>query len=261
MSQTIALLTDFGLQDNYAGIMKGVILKINPRVQLVDITHQIGPQNILQGALALKTAYSYFPEKTIFVCVVDPGVGSRRRALIVQTQRYTFLAPDNGLLDPTLKIEKPKAICTITNDRYFLKPVSQTFHGRDVFAPAAAYLSKGISPKNMGSVIQKILSLDLPAPRLDRSHQTITGTILDIDHFGNLITNIEKHHLSLFKKSFRIKIKRKVIRRTVSAYSESKAGEVFAIFGSKGYLEIFVNRGSAAGVLKVRRGEPILLSE
>ncbi len=260
MSNTIALLTDFGWEDNYVGIMKGVILKINPRAQVVDLCHAICPQDILQGALALKSAYRFFPSKTIFLAVVDPGVGSRRKALIVKTRDHFFVGPDNGLLSPVLEEERGAEIRAITNDRYFLKPLSQTFHGRDIFAPVAAWLSRGTAPSRFGPQQRTFVHCHWPQPGVDRKKGRIgiRGEIIAIDHFGNLITNIEPKHLNTLRGGgFRIKIKNKVINRLARSYAETPKGDFLAIVGSKGYLEIAINQGSAGKILKVVKGDSI----
>lgn len=252
--RTIALLTDFGLDDNYVGIMKGVILKINPDVHLVDITHSIDPQNIFQGALTLKTAYSYFPSKTIFVAVVDPGVGSSRQPILVKTKDHFFIGPDNGLLSLALKGQKSKEIYTITNDQYFLKPVSQTFHGRDIFAPVAAYLSKAMPSSKFGRKQHRMINLSWQSPRIDQKNKSIIGKIIDIDRFGNLTTNVEQNHL---KGTISVKIKNNVIQELSSSYAKVSKGNLLVIFGSKGYLEIAVNQGSAEKKLKAKIGDSI----
>jgi len=252
---TIALLTDFGLQDNYVGIMNGVILNINPDVQIVDITHEIPAQDILQGALALKSAYSYFPHGTIFVGVVDPGVGSKRKPILVVTKQYYFLGPDNGLLSPIIEEEKSVKIFSITSEKYFLKPVSNTFHGRDIFAPVAAHLSKGLAPARFGKVQKDFVRLKIPRPTVQDRH--IIGEVIAIDRFGNLITNIEEKLFNGFKGKFQVKIKNVLIKGLSPSYFSVKAGEPLVVIGSKGYLEISVNQGSAKECLKAGLGDKV----
>ena len=257
MIRTIALLTDFGLDDHYVGVMKGVILNISPGLQLVDIAHNIAPQDIVQGALTLKSAYRFFPKKTIFVAVVDPGVGSRRKPIILKTKDYLFVAPDNGLLWPIAHQQKQTRFYEITNDSYFLKPVSNTFHGRDIFAPIAAYLAKGVSVDKLARKIQTLTHLTLPQPLVDRRKKTITGEILRMDRFGNLITNIEQKHLKGFERNFAVQFKGKVIRHLSRSYSGVKKGQVLATIESTGCLEIAVNKGCARQKFKAHPGDPV----
>ena len=190
-SWIITLLTDFGSQDAYAGIMKGVIAGINHRANIIDICHNIPPQDIFNGAYLLSTSYKYFPKGTIHVAVVDPGVGSQRDIVCVKIREHLFLVPDNGLLSFVVQEERPKSIVRVTNDRYFLPSFSNTFHGRDVFAPVAAYLSLGIKPRQLGSKINQLKQLDIPRPEVKETGQ-LEGQIIYIDRFGNLITNITR---------------------------------------------------------------------
>lgn len=256
-TQTIALLTDFGTEDHYVGVMKGVILSINPHVSIVDISHGISAQNILEGALMLKSSYCYFPPKTIFLTIVDPGVGSKRKAIILQTKHYTFVTPDNGIVSPILNEEPPTAIYSIEKDRYFLKPVSDTFHGRDIFAPVAGHLSKGILPARFGKKQKSLVNIQLPQAVVVKAKKLIKGKIITIDRFGNLITNIEPKHFNLFKGPFAIKIKNTSINRLTCSYTAVPKGQILAIIGSTGYLEISVNQGSASQNLKAEIDDSI----
>lgn len=258
--KTIALLTDFGHNDAYVGIMKGVILGINPGVRMVDLTHGIRHQDVAQGALSLKAAYSYFPPQTIFVCVVDPGVGSQRQAILVKTKKYYFLAPDNGLLTPALDREKDFEIYSITNDRFFLKPVSYTFHGRDIFASVAAHLSKGVEPGQFGPRQEDCIRLKFPVPKVDRRHQKVDGEVIDWDIFGNIVTNIEPRHVEFMERDLNIQISGKTIKKVSASYADVHPGEYLAIWGSKGYLEISVNHGSAKEMLGVPKGARVEIS-
>ena len=194
-SRIITLLSDFGNQDAYVGIMKGVIAGINPLANIIDISHSIPPQDIFNGAYLLYTSYKYFPKGTIHVAVVDPGVGSQRDIVCVETQDHLFLAPNNGLLSFVVQEEKPKGIFRVTNNRYFLPSPSNTFHGRDVFAPVAAHLSLGIKPHQLGVKISKLEQLDIPKPHYKKTGQ-LEGQIIYIDRFGNLITNITREHIT-----------------------------------------------------------------
>jgi S-adenosylmethionine hydrolase len=193
----ITLLTDFGLDDEYVGVMKGVILSINPAAVIVDITHRVEPQGILQAAFLIRSAWRFFPERTIHVIVVDPGVGGSREILAYESNRQVFIAPDNGVL--TLLLDETaadKAVC-VRNSDYFLKPVSRTFHGRDVFAPVAAHLSRGTALTELGPAqdLKKILRLKVPKAFIDAAG-AIVGSIVSIDRFGNLITNIDSNMLA-----------------------------------------------------------------
>lgn len=253
----ITLTTDFGLEDPYVGIMKGVILNIDFDCRIVDITHGIPSQDILAGAFALKSSFRFFPRGTIHVAVVDPGVGSSRRPLLVQTEDYFFIGPDNGILSPALEREKDLRIYHLIQDRFFLKPTSHTFHGRDIFAPVAGWLSKGTLPREFGPRIHDFLKLKLPLPK--RTGQRVLGTILRIDKFGNLITNLTARDIPKPARGYALRIAGHEIRQHVSSYAEAEPKEPFTIFGSSGYLEISVNRGSAASLLKVNESEKFVL--
>ena len=245
----ITLTTDFGLEDPYVGIMKGVILNIHRDCRIVDITHGIASQDILAGALALSSSFRFFPKGTIHVAVVDPGVGSSRRPLLVQTEDYFFVGPDNGLLSPALEQEKDVRIYHLIQDRFFLKQLSRTFHGRDIFAPVAGWLSQGTPPSEFGPRIQDLLTLKLPLPKRMGHH--VLGTILRIDKFGNLITNLTTKDFPEPVGRFVLRIAGHEIRQHLSSYAESETKTPFTIFGSSGYLEISVHFGSAAIDLKV----------
>jgi hypothetical protein len=248
----ITLSTDFGLTDPYVGIMKGVILSVNPEARIVDLTHGIPSHDILAGALALRSAYGYFPPGTVHVVVVDPGVGSRRRPILVATENYRFLGPDNGVLSFVLQLEKGQ-IFHLTETRYFCKTVSQTFHGRDIFAPVAAHLSLGTAAEAFGEPVQDPVVVEWPEPRR-LGERKILGRILRIDRFGNLITNVTQQdltNLGTFSKLV-IQIGGHQIARLCRSYAEAKPGEPFAIFGSAGLLEISVNQASAEQLLGVQ---------
>lgn len=257
--KTIAILTDFGLDDNFVGVMKGVILGINPYVNLVDITHSIEPQNIRQAAFLLKTSFRYFPAGTIFLVVVDPGVGSERNALVVRTKNYFFVSPDNGVLSPAVNNDGRREIIRITNERYFIKPVSTTFHGRDIFSPVAAYLSKGENIKNFGPQIKIMKKLIIPEPTPGKN--TLRGEVIYIDRFGNLVSNIERKHLGLGQsgKNIAIEINNKSINSISGAYHEIGPGKPLAIFGSSGFLEISVDCGSAQKYFRAKAGDKVKL--
>ncbi len=198
-SRVITLLTDFGAQDAYVGIMKGVIAGMNPFADIIDICHNVPPQDIFSGAYLLYTAYKYFPKKTIHVAIVDPGVGSKRDILCVETENYLFLSPDNGLLSFVIQEERPKSIHRVTNDKYFLPALSSTFHGRDVFAPVAAHVSLGVKPRQLGIEINRLAQLEMPVP-VHKNGQ-VGGEVISVDRFGNLITNISRLHIEQYINS------------------------------------------------------------
>jgi hypothetical protein len=261
----IALLTDFGTRDNYVGTLKGVIFKINPHAQILDICHEVPPQDIMNAAYLLYASYRYFPKGTIFVVVVDPGVGTRRRAVCVKTKDYLFLAPDNGVLSLTLKILKIEKKIFLTNSRYFLNAVSSTFHARDIFAPVASYLSKGLSLNQLGREIKSIKRINFPKPTVCKDG-VLEGEVIHIDRFGNIITNISDKDFEDFQKgissrSFEIRTGKARIRKISCSYSEVRLGRVLAIFGSTNLLEVSLNQGNASKVLEIYRGDRVILSK
>ena len=264
MSKTqhiITLTTDFGLQDGYVGVMKGVIKKINPSANIIDISNNIEPQNIFQAAYVLYNSYAYFPKGTIHVVVVDPGVGSDRKILCLKTSDYLFLAPDNGILSFLIAKEEYPSVREVTNKEFFLPDISNTFHGRDIFAPIAAHLSRGVSHKDLGKRIMGIKEIDLPKP-IRSPGGVLTGEIIYVDGFGNLITNINRKIVSRIKtKSGKlvIIIGRHRLYKISDSYAEVENKEVVAIFGSSGFLEISVNCGSARDVLNLKKGDKLVL--
>jgi S-adenosyl-L-methionine hydrolase (adenosine-forming) len=248
----ITLLTDFGLQDSFVGALKGVMLSVNPDLTLVDISHLVPPQDVFTGAFILGQSCFCFPPNTVHLAVVDPGVGTSRKALAVSAGGHFFVAPDNGILTYALAGQDFKAF-EITAQEYFRKPVSSTFHGRDIFAPIAAWISRGIPLHRLGTVLEDPVRLRLPAPiRVDES--LIQGCILAVDRFGNLITNLMPADLP---QSCKILAGRMEITSRRKTYSEGMPGEVFLIPGSAGYLEIAVKDGSAASDLNLKSGAPI----
>ena len=251
----IALLTDFGTKDYFVGAMKGAILSINENVQLIDITHEIEPQDIRSAAFNLRACFRNFPVGTIFVAVVDPGVGSNRRAILVETNEYFFIAPDNGLLSFVFDSEKEFRVCELTIRQFFAENVSSTFHGRDVFAPVAAHLSKGVNASEFGAEITDFVRFDEREPRRLGEHE-IEAEIIAIDRFGNLITNLKREDLP---DEFALIIGQTKIERLRQFFAESEAGEVFMIFGSAGFLEIAAFQDSAKNLLGVRARQKILV--
>jgi len=253
----ITLLTDFGTKDHYVASMKGVILNINPQCLLIDITHQVRPHDIREGAFILANAYSYFPKGTIHLSVVDPGVGGARKPLLIVTQNYCFVGPDNGLFTMITQKECVKQIIALDKRKYHLSKVSTTFHGRDIFAPVAAHLSLGIKPNALGHKIDSLVWLGFEGPFIKEGK--LLGEILHIDAFGNLVSNIDERKLFRFIQSrpFVIRAGRKAISGLKKGYWEGKKGEPIALLGSGGFLEICVREGSAQKMLKAKRGDPI----
>jgi S-adenosylmethionine hydrolase len=252
-SSIITLLTDFGLRDHFVAAMKGVMLSVNPDLKLVDISHFVPPQDILTGAFTLCQACFCFPAGTIHLAVVDPGVGTARKALAVSAGRHIFVAPDNGLLTYVLESQEDCAAYEITAEHYFLKPVSATFHGRDVFAPIAAWISRGVPLHQLGPEVQDPIRLKIP-PLTKVKDGLIQGSILAVDRFGNLITNLKPEDVPGFAK---ILAGQREITGIHESYGEGAAGEIFIVPGSTGYLEIAIKDGSAASILNLRSGAPI----
>ncbi len=256
MRPLIALLTDFGTQDHYAGTMKGVILGICPDATLVDISHDIPAHDVTAGALELAAAYKFFPAGTIFVAVVDPGVGSARRGFAADTGDYRFVAPDNGVLTQVLRETPPKKMVELTERRYARPTISRTFEGRDRFAPAAAWLAKGIEVTAMGRPAGAIARLELPHPRV--GDDEVEGEVLRVDRFGNLITNIDRKTFEkLSGAPLDIRVGARQVSKVVSTYADASAGEVCALFGSTDHLEIAANGASAAAELGLGRGASV----
>jgi len=272
MNPVITLTTDFGPDDAYVGVMKGVILTVNPGAKIIDITHSIEPQNIAQGAFVLNLAYRYFPKNSIHMAIVDPGVGTERRGIILKTSSALFVAPDNGILGHVInelslnerlpsqypqnpeevKLKKGLEAVAITDPRFWRHPVSPTFHARDIFAPVAAGLSLGISPYEFGEKITSLYVSPAPKPCLD-AQGNLVGHILYIDHFGNLITNIKRADLP--GENVIVEAAAQHIEG-VTRYYEQKEG-LMAILGSSGYLEIALRNGSAADFLSITAGDKI----
>jgi S-adenosylmethionine hydrolase len=252
----ISLLTDFGTQDAFVGIMKGVILGIDPAVRLVDLSHDVPPQDILAGALILRSAVPYFPAGTIHVAVVDPGVGSQRRGILIETEQDFFIGPDNGLLSLAVPVPAVKRIIHLTNTRYMLTQRSQTFHGRDVFAPVAAHLSLGLASEQFGPPVTTMERLTLPA--VERQATGLTGSVIYIDRFGNLITNIAETDLLPFPTAeLWVSIATVCIRSLVSTYAAVEDAALAAVINSWGMLEIAVRNGSAAQQFGLQIGYPV----
>jgi S-adenosylmethionine hydrolase len=256
----IALLTDFGTQDIYVGVMKGVIWGICLEAKIADLTHEIPPQDVTAGALALWGAFRFFPKGTVFCSVVDPGVGTNRRAIAAQTEKHFFVGPDNGLLWWAISESKVVKVVELQNRRYFLPVVSRTFHGRDIFAPVAAHIAKGVAIDEFGQELSVDELVKLPALRAETDKQHIRAQIVHIDRFGNAITNLRWEDfakwLSLHgQRGWTAKIGNLRFNTLCQTYAEVKAGEPLLLFNSYDLLEVAVNKGSAAEQLGIRKGD------
>ena len=255
----IALLTDFGTRDHYAGTMKGVALGICPDAVLVDISHEVPPHDVVAGALELAASYRYFPAGTIFLVVVDPGVGSSRRGIAAEAGEYRFVAPDNGVLSIVFDEAPPKRVVELTERRYARPTVSRTFEGRDRFAPAAAWLAKGIELTALGRPAGAVRRLEWPRARV--TDDGIDGEVVRVDRFGNLITNIDRKTFERAAgEGLTISVGAEHISRVVSTYADVALGEICALFGSSDHLEIAASGSSAANRLSVDRGAAVRVS-
>ncbi|HVO58711.1 MAG TPA: SAM-dependent chlorinase/fluorinase [Dongiaceae bacterium] len=257
----ITLTTDYGTNDHLVGTLKGVILKIVPDATIVDITHGVTPYDLLDGALAIGSAYSYFPPRTIHVVVVDPGVGTERRPLIVSGDNQYFVAPDNGVLSLVYEKEETVLVRHANVEHYYLSPVSKTFHGRDVFAPVAAWLAKTGAPQSMGDEITDYKKFAMPKPK--SVNGTTKGVVLRVDSFGNLITNFRAEHLgegALENGAVNLQVGTHSITKLVDTFAKGAPGEPFAYIGSSGFVEIGVNRGNASKSLVIGRGSAVTLA-
>ena len=255
----IALLSDFGGRDHYSGAMKGVILGICPDTTLVDISHEVPPHDVMTAAFELAAAYRYFPVGCVFLTVVDPGVGSARRGLAADIGDYRFVAPDNGVLSVVFKERPPKSVVELTERRYARPTVSRTFEGRDRFAPAAAWLAKGIQLSALGRPVTDYRMLEVAVPK--RTGDRVTGEVLRVDRFGNLVTNIDRKTFELLAEvgSIQITIDSRVIDRFVETYADINEDEVCALFGSTDHLEIAANSESATEHLNIGRGVTVVV--
>ncbi len=257
----IALLTDFGTRDHYVGSMKGVALTICPDAALVDISHDIPPQDVVSGALELSACFRDFPPGTVFLVVIDPGVGTSRRALAAEAGPYRFVAPDNGVLSGVFGELAPARMVAITAAEYGRPVVSRTFEGRDRFAPAAAWLARGVDLAALGPPVEQSERLVLPRPSV--SVAVIEGEVIRVDHFGNLITNIGRQAVDAFAPggaAVDLVVGAHVVERIVATYAEAQPGEVCGIFGSTGHLEVAVRGASAAETLALGRRAPVRIA-
>ena len=256
----ITLTTDFGLNDHFVGTMRGVILGIVPNAQIVDICHSVQPFDILDGALTIAQAYHYYPAHTVHLVVVDPGVGSARRPILASSEEHNFIAPDNGVLSLMYARESRLSVRHISADHYFLQPLSNTFHGRDIFAPAAAYLAKGVDHEKFGEEITDFVRFNAPKPKAADA-RTLRGVVLKVDRFGNLITNIIPEDVPwLFQSqppAFKIVVGKQEVTSMKMNYAEGVPNEVFGILGSMGYLEIAANRAAAVQLTGAGKGSEV----
>ena len=257
----VTLLTDFGLADEYAGVMKGVILAIHPAAAIVDISHEIPPQDVSSAVRMLRSAYRYFPKGTVHVCVVDPGVGTDRAILAARAEDHVFVAPDNGVLFPLLREAKVDQIVRVERPEFFLPEISQTFHGRDIFAPVAAHLLRGVSITALGRPfpLDQMVPLRLSKPRTNPCG-SLAGTITGADRFGNLLTDIEPRHIDLLTEAglpVEILVGGITICGLSRTYGDADGKTCLAIFGSRGYLEIVVSGGNARRRLNVKTGDSV----
>ena len=261
----ITLLTDFGIEDEYVGLMKGAILSINPGVTIVDLSHRIDRHDILQAAFAIRSGYPYFPKGTVHLIVIDPGVGTDRSLLALQADGHWFIAPDNGVLTLLCRDKNVSSLNRITNPKYFKASVSATFYGRDIIAPVGAHIAGGLDVKDLGPEIelQNIIHLDGLRARSTKNGE-LRGKIITVDHFGNLITNIHSDRLTRWLSDaahdrLRIKMGSNVIEGLSETYADVPSDSPVAVIGSRGYLEIAINRGHAARRLNAVKGDDVWL--
>jgi S-adenosylmethionine hydrolase len=258
-SRIITLTTDFGSADWFVGVLKGVVLGLNSAVRVIDLTHEIPAGDLKAGAFTLMAGYRFFPKGSIHVVVVDPGVGSQRQAIAVQTEDYFFVGPDNGVLSWALRCERVRRIVALDNDAYFLKHVSRTFHGRDVFAPVAAHLSRGVPIRKLGPALTGYQRLNWPEPKSRPG--AVSGEVVYLDRFGNALTNIEGGTLEkLGSNRLRVRIGRRPTFPLVRYYQAVAHGQPLAVLGSSGFLEIAVNGGNAGKRLGLKTGDKVTVS-
>jgi S-adenosylmethionine hydrolase len=258
----ITLTTDFGTNDHFVGALKGVIVDIVPEAQIVDISHAVQAFDVLDGALTISQAYTYFPNGTVHMVVVDPGVGTARRPIIASTDGYHFVAPDNGVLSMVYAREARMHVRHITSDHYFRQPVSNTFHARDIFAPVAAYLAKQVESNKFGDEIEDFVRFAAPKPKAVDENR-MRGVVLKVDRFGNLITNVRPQDAPMLFEAipdpFKLVVGSKEITAVYQTYAEGSPGEVFGILGSMGYLEIVANRAAAAQLTGAGKGSEVMI--
>jgi S-adenosyl-L-methionine hydrolase (adenosine-forming) len=256
----ITLTTDYGTSDHLVGVLKGVILRILPTATVVDINHHVAPFDLLDGALTIGSAYPYFPARTVHVVVVDPGVGTARRPILVNAEQQYFVAPDNGVLSMVYDRDAGAIVRHITAEHYFQNPVSSTFHGRDVFAPVAAWLAKTWQSEALGEVITDFVRFALPRPKT--AGATIKGIVLRVDVFGNLMTNLTADDVppaALAAGKIALRVGGKLVEQFTQHFAQGAPGIPAALVGSSGFLEVVVNKGNASRLLGANRGAEVTL--
>lgn len=256
----VTLLTDFGTADHFVSSVKAVILGVNPNVEFMDITHQVPAQDIFAGALMLRNAYSVFPRFTLHLAVVDPGVGSSRRPIIVMTDNFNFIGPDNGIFSYIYQMEQINRVVHVNTPHYYREPVSPTFHARDIFAPVAGWMTKGVDPLRIGVEIDDYVKFNIPQPK-QISPAVLKGHIIHVDRFGNCLTNISPNELTEDHMDMNkvLVVGNHQISRFCNYYAECPEGEACALFGSADLLEIAVPKGSAAHKLGINRGTEVTI--
>ncbi len=266
MKKIIALMTDYGYKDPYVGVLKGVIKSINPDAEIIDLTHGVERHNILEATVMLAVSARYFPRNTIFVVVVDPGVGGERKSIVIETNNYILVGPDNGCLSLLAEIDGIKRVFDVSNSRYRLPVVSSTFHGRDIFAPVAAWISRGIPLEEIGVELKpdEIVRMKIEKPRVDLENRVVEASILYIDVYGNIMTNIDESLLQQVKPALWSSIQISNYSRVyeckyVPSFSWVREGELACYINSWGYFEIAVFKGDASRLLGVRQGERLKL--
>lgn len=262
----ITLTTDFGDKDGYAGVMKGVVLGICPQAVIIDITHRIDPQDVVQAGFIIRSSYRYFPKDTVHVVVVDPGVGTGRAVVAFESAGHYFIGPDNGVLSLVRDDAKIRWLVAVDNPDLFLHPISDTFHGRDIFAPVAAHLLNGVSPDRLGSPMNPddMVNLDYQAPETNENGDLV-GTIINVDRFGNLITDIDGKRIEMLRRRYpgrtlTIMVGNQRIKGLATIYQDRLVGNFVTYIGSRDFLEIAVNQGNAASRLGIGKGESIKVS-
>ena len=256
----ITLTTDYGTGDHLTGVLKGVILKILPSATIIDISHQVVAMDLLDGALTIGNAYSYFPPRTVHLVVVDPGVGTQRRPILVSADQHFFVAPDNGVLSMVYEREASVLVRHVTAEHYFLNPVSNTFHGRDIFAPVAAWLAKTYQSEVFGDEVRDYVRFTLPRPKPNGG--ALRGVVLRVDAFGNLMTNLSAADLPATVTAsgkVRLRIGKTQVEKLAQTFAQGAPGEPVAIVGSSGFVEVAINRGHAARTLGAQRGTEVAL--
>jgi S-adenosyl-L-methionine hydrolase (adenosine-forming) len=258
--QIVTLLTDFGTSDHFVSSVKGAMFSVNPHIEIIDVTHSIPPQDIFAGAFMLRNAYSVFPRFSIHMAVVDPGVGSSRRPIIVMTDNYNFVGPDNGIFSYIYQTEQVNRVIHINAEHYYRIPLSATFHARDIFAPVVGWMTKGVDPTRIGEEITDYVRFNIPTPK-EFGPNLIKGHVLHVDNFGNCITNISEEELTYERMEQQkvLVINNHQIHLFCTYYAECPDGEACALFGSNGLLEIAVPKGSAAHLLGANRGTEIAI--